>query len=228
MLLLSRVPLESVTSLAVDTNSRTSVALSSLILRRRHGCRPAMDPMPPDLGAMLAGHDAALLIGDAALEASHRQEQAGERPLHVLDLAREWNAMTGLPFVFALWACRPVVSPAWIGQILEECLGEGLDNLDPIASREERRTGLPARVIREYLGGSIHYTMSFQEAESLKTFYRMCREEELLDATAPILDLSPPAQTGAEARKSSAPRRRQTGGKRDTARAPRGLPPPDR
>src|SRR5262245_16126052 len=94
VLLMSRVPPSSIRTLAVDANSRTSVALSRLILERRHGCRPHMEAMPPEPEAMLARHEAALVIGDAALRASLRPPSAAG--LHVMDLAREWTQMTRL------------------------------------------------------------------------------------------------------------------------------------
>ncbi len=56
---------------------------------------------------MLAEHDAALLIGDVALvEGQIRREVAGRGKPYVFDLATEWRAWTGLPFVFAVWAAR--------------------------------------------------------------------------------------------------------------------------
>ena len=56
---------------------------------------------------MLAEHDAALLIGDIALaRAMLRRAVAGRGQPYVFDLATEWQAWTGLPFVFAVWAAR--------------------------------------------------------------------------------------------------------------------------
>src|SRR5262249_16289398 len=70
VLLISRVAPSAIRSLAVDLNSRTSVALSRLVLAHRYGCRPQVEPMEPGLVPMLERHDAALLIGDAALRVS--------------------------------------------------------------------------------------------------------------------------------------------------------------
>ena len=83
--------------------SRTSAALLKILLRRRGLRDIRYDEQAPSLREMLLEHDAALLIGDAALAA----DVTG---LHVLDLAAEWFAQTRLPFVFALWAARPGVA----------------------------------------------------------------------------------------------------------------------
>jgi chorismate dehydratase len=89
-----------VRSLALDSGSRTSVALSEILLRRRFGAavqeRWEIEPTrrPDELDA-----DAVLLIGDAGAQAD-----PGER--RVIDLGRAWWEWKGLPFVFALWLFR--------------------------------------------------------------------------------------------------------------------------
>src|SRR5215208_6237345 len=98
----SRVPIEQVRSLACDPDSHTSVALARILLARRHNLRPEFC----DLAR--AGdndpHQARLLIGDKVV----CDEPAGFP--HQLDLGAEWKAMTGLPFVFAVWMARPGVA----------------------------------------------------------------------------------------------------------------------
>ena len=62
-------PLEKIRRVALDTSSRTSVALAKVLLRERLGRSPQYVPMAPSLVDMLAVADAALLIGDPALDA---------------------------------------------------------------------------------------------------------------------------------------------------------------
>lgn len=189
VLLVTRTEPQQIGRVAVDRNSRTSVALLRLILARRYGCRPRFVAMPPELGPMLEGHDAALLIGDAALRAS--QEHDGWRTssdagpaFRVLDLAREWNQMTRMPFVFALWACRPVVSVPEVTAALETALTEGLAHLEEIAASESRRTGLPFDMISTYLRFNIGYRLGAAESDSLRFFFRLCRDEGILESPA--------------------------------------------
>ena len=99
VVVLSRCPPEEIRSLALDTSSRTSVVLSQILLRERYGIYPEVVDMAPDQAAMLERCDATLMIGDVAM----RSRREG---LYVLDLAEEWHAWTGLPFVFALWIVR--------------------------------------------------------------------------------------------------------------------------
>src|SRR5579872_4151010 len=58
-------------TIAMDTSSRTSVALATVLARRAFGIAPEPVPMAPDLDAMLARADAALIIGDIALFLDH-------------------------------------------------------------------------------------------------------------------------------------------------------------
>jgi len=90
--LFTRVPLEDVRRIALDTSSRTSVTLVKVLCRHRFHIEPEFVPHGPDLDAMTRGSEAALLIGDPALEADH--EALG---LRKVDLGAEWTAMTALP-----------------------------------------------------------------------------------------------------------------------------------
>ena len=99
--LISKVAFGQIRTLATDSSSRTSVALSRIVLARKYGVEPQLFSLPPNLASMLELCDAALIIGDAALVLN-----PADLPFRVLDLGREWTQMTGLPMVFAVWAAR--------------------------------------------------------------------------------------------------------------------------
>src|SRR5262249_38310127 len=94
VLIASRVPLEKVTSVALDTTSRTSAALVQIILESFYGIDARFQRATPNLAEMLETNDAALMIGDPAMLI----DRTG---LFVYDLAEEWRKHTGLAFVFA-------------------------------------------------------------------------------------------------------------------------------
>ena len=98
--LLSRVPIGEIHTLALDTSSLTSVALTKILLTDLYDLAPAYLPAAPDLDAMLSHADAALLIGDKG----YRQY---DPTLYTLDLGEGWKRLTGLPFVYALWIGYP-------------------------------------------------------------------------------------------------------------------------
>lgn len=186
VLLMSRTDPRDIRTLAVDFNSRTSVALTRIVLARAHGCRPELVTMPPDPQAMLERCDAALVIGDPALRASVLAEAAppGQGP-RIIDLACAWHELTGLPFVFAFWACRAVLDPSAMAEILRRSLQEGVQAIDRIAEAESGRTGIPAPAIASYLRRNIRYGIGPEESESLRLFFRLCREEGLIGGQNP-------------------------------------------
>ena len=147
---------------ALDTSSRTSVALARILLRERLGRDPEYVDHPPDLGAMLETADAALLIGDPAL-----YDTSG---LPRLDLGEEWLRLTGKPFVFAFWAGRPGALEARHVERLQEALLDGLARIPVIAAAYEG--GGRAALNESYLRESIAFTFGRDEQAGLAEFYR--------------------------------------------------------
>src|SRR5438067_7024986 len=157
ILLVSKVPIEEIHSVALDTSSMTSVALTKVILQRWFGGRQHFTPMKPDLDAMLIQHDAALLIGDPALQVDRSR-------YHAYDLAEEWIARTGKPFVFAFWAVRKAVlenmKPGFdLTTIFQRSRTHGLEpgNVHQIASSWGARLRLREDAVKTYLVDTIHY-----------------------------------------------------------------------
>jgi predicted solute-binding protein len=176
VLLASRRPLEEAATVALDTSSRSSAAMARILFEDLLGRRPVFHPGAPDLNEMLAHHDAALIIGDPALRADLSS-------LHVLDLAEGWNRLTGLPFVFAVWAVRPEVAPEpfiWARDYSKRHPREILD-------AAERRTGLPRTVLAEYLEGNLHHDLEEADEKGLAEFYRRAARHGLI----PSADLPP-------------------------------------
>src|SRR5215469_7627883 len=101
ILLISKKPMDDVRTVATDTSSRTSVALTQVLFAKFFGGHREFTPHPPDIKEMLKEHDAALLIGDSALKIS-----VHDSLYHLYDLAHGWRRLTGKPFVFAFWAVR--------------------------------------------------------------------------------------------------------------------------
>jgi predicted solute-binding protein len=184
VILATRRPLAEIESVAVDRSSRTSAALLQLVLARRHGVRPRMVTMDPDWRAMLADHDAALVIGDPALElatAVERREAtgpAGER-LSLLDLGAEWSAWTRLPFVYAVWAGRRERVTALIVEILTAARDRGLAQIDVIAASGIFRPE-EAASRRRYLTESVRFDLGPDELWGLERFLALAAEEGLL------------------------------------------------
>jgi chorismate dehydratase len=164
-------------SIALTNHSATSVELTRLLAERRAGAHPRYVTMAPDLDAMLAQHDAALLIGDTALREGYlRREIAGRGRPYVFDLAHEWLAWTGLPFVFAVWAIRAdraeAVRAAGIVELLRDSTARGLADLPRLAREASARLGLPARLCADYLR-LLDYELSERDLHGLRHFLEL-------------------------------------------------------
>src|SRR5215207_6463447 len=128
--LFSRVPWREIRSVALDEGSRTSAALTRILLEKRHGIRPQTVQLPMGVAADDMTTDAVLLIGDRAMKACLPGFA------HAYDLGQEWFDWTGLPFVYAVWAVREGVDLRGVDRALLECKKYGLAKVGPIAQRE--------------------------------------------------------------------------------------------
>jgi chorismate dehydratase len=176
ILLVSQIPVELVRTVALDTSSMTSVALTKILFEKWLGGGRTFTPMEPDIEKMLEECDAGLLIGDPAL-------QVDRRKYHTLDLAEEWIRYTGKPFVFAFWAVRGEAlreaDPALdLGAVFRESRDRGLmpESLGQIEHEWAPRLGLTPSDVHTYLTENIHYQLDPGCLEGLQLFYRYAAE----------------------------------------------------
>jgi chorismate dehydratase len=206
ILLVSHVPVEKIRTVALDTSSMTSVALTKILFEKWLGGGRTFTSMAPNIEKMLAEHDAGLVIGDPALQIDRSRYLT-------LDLAEEWIRYTGKPFVFAFWAVRQdALSSAEgfasrsdagvperdLATIFQQSRDHGLDpaSLDHIAREWAPRLGLKGSDVRSYLTENIYYYLDPSCLEGLQLFYRyaaeigalpVAREISFLDANAVIV-----------------------------------------
>jgi chorismate dehydratase len=180
--------LPTVRTIAADTASRSSLAYAQVLFRKFIGSNPEFLPVPADPIAMLAQADAALLIGDPALlalEARDRIEQAAG-PCLWIDLAHEWRIRTNLPWVAAVWAMRPeaftpsTIQPTQLIEDLQLSRDNGLANIDSIVEEWTLRIALSPAIIRDYLTQNIHYTLTPECIETIRTFRAHAAEAGVL------------------------------------------------
>lgn len=162
----SKVPVERIRTLALDTSSRTSAALTRILCARHWEIAPVFTPAAPDVVAMLEGNDAALVIGDPALEI----DAAGLGVLK-LDLGDAWRAMTGGPFVYAIWAGRDGALDHEQVSALQEARARGEREVAAIA--REAAAGNPAAEQRAlgYLRDTLKYGLGDRELAALEQFH---------------------------------------------------------
>jgi chorismate dehydratase len=176
ILLVSNVPIEKIRTVALDTSSLTSVALTKVLFSKFWGGKPLFSAMEPEIDRMLEDHDAGLVIGDPALRI--------DRSRYVTyDLAEEWIRWTGKPFVFAFWAVRRAALKAApqdldLAAVFQKSRDHGLlpENLGVIGHEWAPRLGLSEADVKSYLTENIHYYLDRECLDGLRLFYQYAQE----------------------------------------------------
>lgn len=181
ILLVSKVPVEDIQTVAADTSSRTSVALARVLFCKWFGGPRRFTPVEPSLDSMLARCDAALLIGDPALTVDRSRYLT-------YDLAEEWHRNTGKPMVFAVWAVRAEAARPELARIFRDSRDHGLqsENLRQIARQWAPRVGISEQSVISYLTQNIDYSLDAENLEGLDLFYRYATDCGVIAAPRPL------------------------------------------
>jgi chorismate dehydratase len=177
--LFSRVPLEKVWRIGLDTSSRTSAGLTRVLCREAWGINPVFETVPPGVAAAVEGCDAALLIGDPALFLDY--EAAG---FTKIDLGAEWTRLTRLPFVWAFWAGRPGAIDATGIAALRNARDKGTRDADAIADAycgAER-----AAICRAYLRDNIKYRLGDRETQGLRRYFELAARHGVVESSGRV------------------------------------------
>ena len=175
--LFSKVPVDRIHSVALDTSSLTSSALVRVLFARWWYATPRYIPAAPNLEAMLQQADAALLIGDKGM-------MACSEGLFVVDLGEEWYRWTGLPFVWALWLGRAENITPPLVDCLHRAKAWGLEHLDTIVQQEASRLGIDEALVRRYLRDIMQYEMTDAHEHALHRFAQECERLGLVSPHA--------------------------------------------
>jgi chorismate dehydratase len=201
LIVISKVPIEMAQTFALDTNSRSTVALVRLLCGKHWNITPEFIDSAPDPDKMLAHADAALIIGDPALALRLRvdalitkepqgagccgrdaDEQLikGVQTLFIYDVAQQWREMTGLPCVLAIWVARR-------GTITPEILADfqasreyGLACIGEIAEGAALKLNLPPRELERYLTENINFSLDEENLRGLRYYYEECARTGLI------------------------------------------------
>ncbi|MDQ3814689.1 MAG: menaquinone biosynthesis protein [Armatimonadota bacterium] len=175
VLLFSRVPVTEIKSVAIDTSSHTSVALLRVILGDGYHVQPAFVDHAPDLHAMLEQHDAALLIGDKALEATEEATRVGTA---IIDLGAAWTfKLTKKPFVYAAWVTRPGLSAEAseeLAALLSWARDKGVAHLSELVKNSPVQTRLTPEQVEDYLSHAVDYYLTPAHRAGMEIFRLRC------------------------------------------------------
>jgi chorismate dehydratase len=157
--LFSEVPVEEVTKVYLDYQSRSSVALLKWLIREYWGIHPEIiETRDEHYRQEIKGTAAGLVIGDRALE---------QRKISTFmyDLGSEWRFVTGLPFVFAAWVSNKKLPDDFV-QRFNAANALGLQHLDEIVAANP----FPYYDLRKYYTFHISYFLDQKKREGLELF----------------------------------------------------------
>jgi chorismate dehydratase len=191
LLIVSSKPIEQVRSVALDSSSRSTQALTRILAAEHWKVEPEFFEMEPDLSAMLEKADAAMLIGDPALRISMAIERkstvspqgravcqaaalgiSSAEILHVYDVVGEWRKFSSLPAVMAIWAARSeVVTPEVLADF-SASRNFGLTQLAAISLEAARELELPQRALESYLRHNIDFSLGEENRRGLERYFQ--------------------------------------------------------
>jgi len=166
VVLASETPLKDISTIYLDSHSRTSVMLARVLAQHYWKISPQWVHFSGDITAYpRTGNSAAVVIGDKVF---------GLRLPYIYDLAVEWRKFSGLPFVFAAWVANKPIDKGFISrfnQAMENISGK----MDAIV--EHYRDKAPAGVdLRDYWTNNISYPLTEDKREGMNLFLRLTKE----------------------------------------------------
>ena len=161
--LYSDVPIEEIESIALDYQSRTSVALLKILLKEYWQLNPELKKANVGFEENIKGNHAALVIGDRAFALNTKHA-------YIYDLSAIWKEMTGLPFVFAAWVANTKLPKDFIVSF-NKALEKGLSNIDKALALEG--DSYPnCKNPEDYLNNKISYNLDVEKQKGMELFLR--------------------------------------------------------
>jgi chorismate dehydratase len=199
LLIVAKKPIEQVRSFALDRSSRSTQALTRILAAEHWKIDPDFFEAEPDLRAMLANADAALLIGDPALRISVAIEKKSTVSpqgraicqaailgitsagiFHVYDVVGEWRKLTSLPAVLAVWAGRPDVLTPEVLADFAASRDFGLTQIAAIALNAARELELPQQALEFYLRHNIDFSLGEENRRGLERYFHEAAKLSLI------------------------------------------------
>lgn len=188
-----RRPLAEVRRVALDASSRSAVALTRVLFAEHWRLSPEFVTLPPDLPSMLEQADAALLIGNPSL-LTNQVLDSGDwsgPPVERYDIGSEWYALTGLPFVYAVWAVPAGRDVSRLQQALLQAKEWGTQRRGLLADRGAVDLGLPRELTLGYLTHNIRYDLGPAERAGMERFCELAVRHQVLPPTSAVRFIPP-------------------------------------
>lgn len=190
LLIVAKKPIEQVQTFALDRSSRSTQALTRILCEKKWKIAPECFEVLPDLAEMLQQADAALLIGDPALRIAVGLEKdswpgvpgqtvcqaatlgiTSSELLYFYDVVGEWQALTGLPAVLAVWAARREVATPEVTADFIASRDFGISRIGEISFHAAQDLELPQHTLESYLRRNIDYSLDPENRRGLELYF---------------------------------------------------------
>jgi chorismate dehydratase len=207
LLVVAKKPIELAKRIALDTSSRSTVALVRMLAAEHWKISPEFVDAAPEPSQMLRKADAALVIGDPALAISLKMDAladnapSGEQccqgdpddmpvpgfeTLFVYDVVHQWREMTGKPSVLAIWVGRrEVVTPEVVADFLAS-KKYGQEHVREIAEAASIKLDMPPRALERYLTENINFDLDEENLSGLRLYFEKAAAAGLIPSARPI------------------------------------------
>jgi chorismate dehydratase len=159
--LYSDVPIEEIQTIALDYQSRTSVALLKILLKEYWQVKPELNNTEIGFEDKIKEKHAALVIGDRAFELNAKHQ-------YIYDLSAIWKKMTGFPFVFAVWVSNRKL-PKDFFEEFNKSLENGLTDINKAIALEGDNYS-NCKNPEDYLNHKISYLLDAEKQKGMALF----------------------------------------------------------
>jgi chorismate dehydratase len=205
LLIVAKKPIEQVKTFALDRSSRSTQTLTRILCAEKWKIAAEFFEAIPDLPEMLQQADAALLIGDPALRIAVGLEKhswpgvpgqtvcqaatlgiTSSELLYVYDVVGEWQALTGLPAVLAIWAARRELATAEVTADFLASRDFGLSRIGEISFEAAQDLELPQRTLEDYLRNNIDFSLDAENRRGLELYFEYAAKLGLIPQAKPL------------------------------------------
>jgi len=160
----SQVPLDQVEKIYLDYQSRTSVRLAEILLKKHWNLDIPLEDAPEQYIDQIQGKVAGVIIGDRALQSLDKFE-------YIYDLAEHWKSLTGLDFIFAAWIANKALPEQFIHDF-NQANEAGLHHIDEVVAAHP----YPFYDLNVYYRQNIQYKFDDSKREGLNLFLDYIRQ----------------------------------------------------
>jgi chorismate dehydratase len=169
VMLLSNSPIDDIRRINLDYRSRSSVNLTKVLAQFKWKKKFEWVNTSEKFDFIKIRNDeGTVLIGDQCFESEDKFK-------YKIDLAEEWKAYSGLPFVFACWVSNKPLEKEFLNGF-NEALSYGVNNIDKTVSFFSKNSVISEDELKIYLKTNIDFILDDKKRKGMNLFLKLLSE----------------------------------------------------